>query len=305
MATPANINTLNQFAKGLFQDTANPVADFLAPVVTTGAAQFFVIDYAKRSGFQVPNSKRAIGGTSKAVQTDGERVQITLNPNALHDFIDNHELDLAGTSEGQKLLREARTRNLVSQAGNSRLAETLAVLRAGTSAVPEVWGAGDDPVADIDGYIKAVSDSIGILPNRILFSLGAWSLFRGHAKTIARHPGAAQVSIQAGTVGSLFLNPNVKVEIATTVFDTPLSAPGVKKNALDVGAAAEVYVYYAAESADQFDASFAKTFRVQKNAFQALRMRPKDHGEKWILDWTETAYVNNPAAGVRLQVTAS
>lgn len=48
MATPANISTLNQFAKGLFQKTASPLADFLAPVVPTGAAQFNVIDYAKR-----------------------------------------------------------------------------------------------------------------------------------------------------------------------------------------------------------------------------------------------------------------
>lgn len=305
MATPANVNTLNQFAKGLFQQTANPVADFLAPVVTTGAAQFFVIDYAKRSGFQVPDAKRAIGGTSKAVQSDGERVQITLNPSALHDFIDEHELALAGTPEGEKLLREARTRNLVSQAGNSRLKEALTVLRAGTTAIPEVWGTNDDPIADIDGYIKAVSDSIGIMPNRILFSLGAWALFRGNKQTIARYPGAAQVSIQAGTVGSMFLNPNMKVEVATTVFDTPLAGAEVKKNALDNGSASEVYIYYSADSADQFDASFAKTFRVQKNAFQALRMRPKDHGEKWILDWTETAYVNNPLAGKRLTITAA
>lgn len=74
MATPANIHTLNQFAKGLFQATSSPLADFLAPVVATGAASFSVIDYAKRSGFQVPSAKRAIGGDSTAVMTDGERI---------------------------------------------------------------------------------------------------------------------------------------------------------------------------------------------------------------------------------------
>lgn len=173
MATPANISTLNQFAKGLFQKTASPLADFLAPVVPTGAAQFNVIDYAKRSSFQVPSAKRAIGGDSTAVMTDGERVQITLLPYALHDIIDNHELELATTGEGSRLLREGRVGNLVSQAGNSRLSETLAVLRAGVSADAEVWGSANDPIEDIDTYMKAVADTIGMVPNRVVFSLGA------------------------------------------------------------------------------------------------------------------------------------
>ena len=80
MATPANISVLNQYAKGLFQTTGDPLADFLAPVVVTGAAEFSVIDYAKRSAFQVPSAKRAIGGDSTAVVTDGERVNIALSP---------------------------------------------------------------------------------------------------------------------------------------------------------------------------------------------------------------------------------
>lgn len=194
MATPANINTLNQFAKGLFQATSSPLADFLAPVVATGAASFSVIDYAKRSGFQVPSAKRAIGGDSTAVMTDGERIQINLNPYALHDIIDNHELALATTGEGSRILREARVQNLVSQAGNSRLNETLTVLRAGVSASAEVWGGSDDPVADIDGYMEAIANATGLIPNRVVFNLGAWSIFKNHAKVISRYPGSQKIN---------------------------------------------------------------------------------------------------------------
>lgn len=308
MATPANISTLNQFAKGLFQKTASPLADFLAPVVVTGAASFSVIDYAKRSSFQVPSAKRAIGGDSTAVVTDGERVNITLQPYALHDIIDQHELDLATTGEGSRLLREARISNLVSQAGNSRLMETLTVLRAGVNADAEVWGASDDAVADIDSYMKTVSDSIGMIPNRVCFSLGAWSIFKNSAAVKARitagNPKTKDAVVMLADVGSLFLNPNTQCAVSTTVFDTKLNITTSKANAL-TATNPEVWIYYAADNANTFDASAFKTFRVRANPFGAVRFGTHDFGEKPIVEWTEAAYVNNASAAKRLTITTT
>ncbi|MCW1887713.1 hypothetical protein OKA04_23450 [Luteolibacter flavescens] len=304
MATPANINTLNQFAKGLFQSSASPLADFLAPVVVTGAAEFSIIDYAKRSAFQVPNAKRAIGGDSKAVVTDGEKINISLQPYALHDMIDKHELDKATTGEGSRLLREARVGNLVSQAGNSRLYETLTVLRAGVAATPESWADAEDPIKDIDNYMKVIADRLGLLPNRVVFALGAWSIFKNHPKVIARHPGAAEVAPKLADVGSLFLNPNTRCELSTVVFDNgKLNAPVSKANAL-TATNPEVWIYFAADGANTFDASAFKTFRVQANPFGGVRIKEKDFGEKVITEWTEAAYVNNADAAVRLTISA-
>lgn len=308
MATPANISTLNQFAKGLFQETASPLADFLAPVVQTGAASFTVIDYAKRSAFQVPSAKRAIGGDSTAVITDGERVSISLQPYALHDLIDNHELDLATTGEGSRILREARVRNLVSQAGNSRLKETLTVLRAGVSATAEVWGASDDPVADIDAQMKTIADSIGMLPNRVVFALGAWSIFKNAAavkgRLTAGNSKTKDATVMLGDAGSLFLNPNTICELSTVVNDSKLNATTSKANAL-TDTNPEVWIYFAEPNANTFDASAFKTFRVQLNPFGGVRVIQKDFGEKVITEWTEAAYVNNAAAAARLTVTTS
>jgi hypothetical protein len=299
MATPANISTLNQFAKGLFQSTSSPLADFLAPIVTTGAAQFTIIDYAKRSGFQVPNAKRAIGGDSTAVQTDGERLSISLNPYALHDIIDTHELDHATTGEGSRLLREARVQNLVSQAGNSRLNETLTVLRAGVAASAEVWGASDDPVADIDAYMETIANATGLIPNRVVFNLGAWSIFKNHSKVIARYPGTQKINPSIDDIGSLFLNPNAKCMVSTAIKDTPLNGTSTKSKALGT----EVWLYFAEESANTFDASAFKTFRVSANPFGGVRVLQKDFGEKVITEWTEAAYVNNAACAARLTIT--
>jgi len=301
MATSANISVLNQFAKGLFQDTSSPVADFLAPVVPTGAAEFSIIDYGQRSGFQTPNARRAIGGDSSAVVTDGERVNVSLQPYALHDMIDNHELDRATTGEGSRILREARVRNLVSQAGNSRLNETLTTLRAGVSADSQTWGSSTDVISAIDEKMKQIADQIGLLPNRIVFNLGAWEAFKNNSTVIDRYPGAATAAPQISAIGSLFLNPDTQCMMSTSVFDTKFRSTSTKSAALTT----DVWIYYSSESVDMFDPSAFKTFRVRNNPFGGVRVVQKDFGEKVITEWTEAAYVNNAAAAKRLDITVS
>ena len=302
MSTPSHLTTLTQYAKGLFQDTSNDLANTLSPVVVTGAADFYINDYAKRSAFQTPNAKRAIGGDSTAVLTDGERVRIMLDPYGLHDIIDNHELNQASNDPvALNLMRQARVRNILSQAGNSRLKETLTLARAGVGATASVWSASADPVALIDAQMLAIAEKIGMLPNKVVFSLGAWNIFRNSTKVIDRHPGSNQISAQAGNVGGMFLNPSSEVTVATSIFDTPMKATSAKAAAL----ANEVYVYYGNDNADQYDGSFMKTFRIGDNPIQGVRSVQKDHGEKIIVDWTEAAYVNNSDAASRLTVTTS
>ncbi|MAO19444.1 MAG: hypothetical protein CMJ25_01725 [Phycisphaerae bacterium] len=301
MATSANISVLNQFAKGLFQDTSSPVADFLAPVVPTGAAEFSIIDYGQRSGFQTPDARRAIGGDSSAVVTDGERINVSLQPYALHDMIDNHELDRATTGEGSRILREARVRNLVSQAGNSRLNETLTTLRAGVSAAAQTWGSSTDVISAIDEKMKEIADSIGLLPNRVVFNLGAWEAFKNNSTVIDRYPGAVTAAPQIGGIGSLFLNPDTQCMMSTSVFDSKIRQTSAKANALT----SDVWIYYSSESVDMFDPSAFKTFRVRNNPFGGVRVVQKDFGEKVITEWTEAAFVNNAAAAARLDVTVS
>ena len=301
MATSANISVLNQFAKGLFQDTSSPVADFLAPVVPTGAAEFSIIDYGQRSGFQTPDARRAIGGDSSAVVTDGERINVSLQPYALHDMIDNHELDRATTGEGSRILREARVRNLVSQAGNSRLNETLSTLRAGVSAAAQTWGSSTDVISAIDEKMKEIADSIGLLPNRVVFNLGAWEAFKNNSTVIDRYPGSVTAAPQIGGIGSLFLNPDTQCMMSTSVFDSKIRQTSAKANALT----SDVWIYYSSDSVDMFDPSAFKTFRVRNNPFGGVRVVQKDFGEKVITEWTEAAFVNNVDAAKRLDITVS
>jgi len=308
MSTPAATPTLTQYAKGLFQETSSPLADALAPVVQTGAASFSVIAYAKRSGFQVPNARRAIGGDSKAVATDGEKVSLQLHPYGLHDTIDEHESELAGDDAGRSLLRQARVGNLVSQAGNSRLSETLTTLRDGVSATAEVWGSSDDPVADIDAQILSIANTIGKTPNRIVFSLGAWSIFKNasavKSRITAGNTKTKSAVVNVDDVASLFLNPNMEAMVGTAITDAKLNATSSKANAL-TDTNAEVWIYFTEDNVNQFDASAFKTFRIGMNPFSGVITTPKIYGERIDVKWTEAPYVNNAAAAARLTVTTS
>jgi hypothetical protein len=216
-------------------------------------------------------------------------------------MIDNHELDRATTGEGSRILREARVRNLVSQAGNSRLNETLTTLRAGVSAAAQTWGSSTDVISAIDEKMKEIADSIGLLPNRVVFNLGAWEAFKNNSTVIDRYPGAVTAAPQIGGIGSLFLNPDTKCMMSTSVFDTKIRQTSAKANALT----SDVWIYYSSESVDMFDPSAFKTFRVRNNPFGGVRVVQKDFGEKVITEWTEAAFVNNVAAAKRLDITVS
>jgi hypothetical protein len=273
----------------------------MAPVVPTGIVTFSVIDYAKRSGFQTPSGARAIGGDSKAVQSDGDRVEISLKPNGLHDFIDQHELDQAG-GDGLALLRQSRTQNLVSQAGNSRYKDTINAINAITGAgTATTWDSSADPISDLDTLIEEMNDSTGLLANRMMMSLKAWRIFRNNPAVIERFPGMNKVSVSTAETEGFFINPNMKIMVSSTVFDTRINTTSSKTNALG----ADLYLFYAQDGANIYDNSFAKTFRIRTGMESNVRTSQKDYGEKLMVDWTEVIYVNNPAAGKRLAISES
>lgn len=301
MSTPTFQKTLSNFANGHFNADSMENSMFLAPVVPTGQITFSVNDYADRSGFQTPTSARAIGGMSKAVQSDGGTVEISLKANGLHDFIDDIELDKAG-SAGLKLLRESRVQNLVSQASNSRFKSTIDVINAATgNGTATDWGVAEDPISQIDVIIENMNNETGYMANKMLMSLTAWRIFRNNPAVIERFPGMNKVSVSTAQTEGFFINPNMQIKVCSTVFDTRINVATSKTNAIG----ADMYIYYSQSGANLWDNSFAKTFRVRPSVEASVRTVRERHGEAILLDWTEVVYVNNLEVGKRLAITES
>ena len=303
MASPTIINTMTKYAQGIFQEKSNRIVEIIAPSVATGSANFTIPNYSKRSAFQVPNARRAIGGDSKAVVSEQGKIDVTLKPYALHDVIDEHEMVQASTAEGKMLLRKARIKNLISQAGNSRLNETLTQIRGEIAATPENWGANADPIKQLDQKILDIYRSSGVMPNKILMSMGAWIIFKNNAEVkklfTASNPKRKDAVIMVSDVGALLLNQNIKVIVEDSIFDTPLNSPEDKDFALN----SEVWIYNQSEDANMFDASSFKTFKIKDNAFSAVKAVEQNYGERWDVSWTEVPFVNNASSAMRLTIT--
>ena len=146
-----------------------------------------------------------------------------------------------------------------------------------------------------------MNNSTGLLANRILMSLTAWRIFRNHPKVIERYPGTQKISPSVMEAEGFFINPNLKILVCSTVFDTRINTTSSKSNAI----AADLYLFFAQDGANIYDNSFVKTFRIRTGMESNVRTSQKDYGEKLMVDWTEIVYVNNPAAGVRLAISES
>jgi hypothetical protein len=175
------------------------------------------------------------------------------------------------------------------------------------SATSSNWTSAD-PVDAIDAKIEAISNATGLMANRIVFSLAAWRIFKNadpvKARITSGNTKTRTATVLLNDVGSLFLNPSVEVMVGTSVFDAKLNATESKANAL-TDTNPEVWIFNASQNSNTFDPGAFKTFRVRANPIDGVRISQKDYGEKVMVDWTESAYVNNAAAAARLTVTTS
>lgn len=295
--------TLTNYAKGLAQDVRSKIADFIAPEIPVGSASGQYKAYDDKNAFQIYDTSRAIGGGATRIEFAASDPYFNCKPNALEIAIDDHERDLAGANNSQ--LEEAKTKMLVTSAVIAHENAVITAIKAAISATGSkgVWSSSsNDPVTEIDSQIEAIATETGMLPNRIVFGLGAWNVFRNHAKVIARQPGASLIGLSSGQASSLFLNPSVEIQVGVLGKDS--AKFGAAKSATNI-VGAEVFIFFASASPTQYDASFAKTFRTARGGVESVRMYRAENNRSDILavDWTTDIKVTASAACRRLTIS--
>lgn len=304
-ATAASINRhLTNFASGLSQDRAAALANFIAPIVVTGLASGQYKKYSDKNDFQVLDTARAIGGTRKRIEFAATDPFFNCLPQGLETTIDDHERKLAGDNVTN--LQEAKIRNLVGAGVNShekRVFDAIKAAKAATGSIG-VWSnpANNDPVNDIDSQIEAIALATGRMPNRIAFGIGAWRLFRAHSKVISRQPGAQIIGLQPNQAGGLFLNPNMEIQIG--ILSADAAKVGAAKNVSNI-VGAEVFIFYADDTPNQYDPSFAKTFTTAPGMVDAVREYRDDRAasDVYYVDWSADIQVTAADAGRRITVS--
>jgi hypothetical protein len=304
-ASAANVNRhLTNFASGLAQDRAAALANFIAPPVVTGLASGQFKRYSEKNDFQVLDTGRAIGGTRKRVEFAATDPFFNCLPQGLETTIDDHERKLAG-DDNVINLQEAKIRNLVGAGTHShekKVFDAIKAAKTATGSIGEWSNAAKDPVAEIDSQIEAIAIATGRMPNRIVFGIGAWRVFRNHPKVVSRQPGAELIGLTAEQAARMMLNPELQIRIG--VLGADAAKFGAGKNVSNI-VGGEVFLFYGSDTPDQYDPSFAKTFTTSPGMVDAVREYRDDRAasDVFYVDWSEDIQVVAADSGRRITLS--
>lgn len=290
---PSTVNqTLTNYAHGLYQDMQSSLANFIAPVVPVSGSVGQYKKFDDKNAFQTYDTGRAIGGPRRRIEFADTDPSFDCRPQGLEIPIDDHEQKEGGIDD-PLALRQAKTRTLVSTGVNSHEAKVFSTLESAVAAEGTVgdWSTDTkDPVAEIDQMIEAIAIASGRMPNRIVFGLGAWRVFRNHPNVIKRQPGAQLVGVSAQQATQMMINPGIELRVGTLSKDT--AKFGKAKNAQNI-VGANVYIFHNETSPTQYDPSFMKTFMPRGDAIEAVReyREERNVSDMLALDWAEDIQV--------------
>jgi hypothetical protein len=268
------------------------LANFIAPVVPVSGSVGQFKKFDDKNAFQTYDTSRAIGGPRRRIEFAATDPTYDCRPQGLEIPIDDHEEKMAGNAD-PLAIRQAKTRTLVSTGVQSHEAKVFATVAGAVAAVggKGVWSnASVDPVVELDEQIQAIAIATGRMPNRMVFGLGAWNIFRNHAKVLARQPGAALIGLTTEQAARMALNPAIDIRIGLLSRDT--TKFGAAKNAVNI-VGGDVYLFYAEQNPTQYDPSFMKTFMPLGDAIEAVReyRENRNASDMLALDWAEDIQV--------------
>jgi hypothetical protein len=311
---PNNVSVrkdLTDYAFGLMQDlqAAMRLLNILAPVVpcgaTTGKYNKFD-DTAAFKTFAEAVARRSVGGHANEIQFLNDTANYSAEPYGLRVKIDEYEKQQAGGN--MSLLEKGKTRTLQIMCVLALINQIVGKIKDGVAATANkgAWlDANVDPIAEINGLIKAVYLATGIVPNQVVFDFGAWCVFSDNPKVRARMPGADLAEVSPERVSRLFVNPSARVEIVetATLYGGGLGNASATKRGILGGS---VFVMFSSPMPTVYDPSFMKTFAPAAQLFtEIFSYREEPHFDWFENDWTCDPQIVSAGLCKRLDVTGA
>lgn len=303
--TQGSLNpTLTNYAKGIAQERASAVAEFIAPTVSVGASIGQFKKFDDKNAFQVLDASLPDGADPKRIEFGVGDGTFNCRPYALEVRITKPELDAIGDNDPLDI-QQAKIDTLISSAVLSHEDAVLTKAKAGLSAVLNKgnWSSGSvDPIQELDEQIMAIAVETGMMPNSILMGIGAWNVFRNHPKVIARMPGAALIGVTTQQAAAFLLNPGLEIRVGILSKDTVKF--GAAKNATNM-VGAEVFVFHRSANPSTYDPSFAKTFRVNGSGIESVYSYDAPNGlyQGHIVYWSVDTQIASLPCARRLSIT--
>lgn len=293
---------LTNFAVGVANETADDLANFIAPVVPTGAQHGQYKTFESKDAFQVYNSARAVGGPRTRIEFGADDAFFNCKPQGLEIGIDDSERDPGADPLS---IEQAKIRTLVINTNTSHAAKVMGLIKsvkAATGSVGEWSDATVDPVAEIDAQILAIANATGQMPNRMLLGLGAWSVIKNHVLVRGRLSDNNKESVTMSQFAAMLLNPDIEIKVSAMVRDTAKTGKAASNSGI-VGN--EVFIFLASVNPTQFDPSFAKTFMVSTSPINSVREYRDEtvSSDMYCTDWSEDVQVVSSQCAKRITLS--
>lgn len=300
---------LTNYAKTIVQDYATILADadFLAPRVVTGASGGTFAKFDSKQAFLSYDTERAVGGARTKIKFAGETGSFAVKPHGLEVDLDFHELTQYGGDE--TLIQQAKTRTLLSNWALSRFkrvfdfAVTSGNFTAASDGDAGKWtNANIDPIAKIDGIIKQVYESTGLMLNRGACDFGSWIKLRHNPTVIARQPGAQNIGVTWQQVQNMLAAP-VDFRVFNAIRGTTgFGSATTTKSAVASGT---LLMWFAQPAPTQYDPSALKTFSTFAGGWDSVReyQKPDQTGTTYFLDANEDLVSVSPELLVKVSIT--
>jgi hypothetical protein len=304
---------LREYAQGLAQSAAQPVADFLAPAVPVATSVGRFKSYTEKDRFRVPNTLRAIGGRATELGFAVSDKTYNCQPHALDYPIDRIE-EMESEAVENAMMEGARMISEVAALAHEQVVINAAVAQLAGGATAVTWSSGSaDPVNDIDTQLLAVIKNAAYgsaMGTRVLFGASAWRVFKNNASVRGKFvvgSGARTGSGGAGLaipteemVGGLLVG-NPECRVSYMVQDA--NAEG-KAQSMSFLLDNSVIVFASRETPDRRDPSFMKTFRLAGQFMvPGAYVRDDNRVEVAKFDWSEDVQITNPTAAALLTVS--
>jgi hypothetical protein len=300
-ASSAIVNeTLSNFASSVAPDLGQALAGWLAPQVPTGLTSGQFMQFETDDSFQIYETRRALGGKRNRIEFNKDDPSFNCRPNGLEVTIDDHE-----RLGARKLLnlQQAKMRTLTRNIG---MAHEKAVFDKVAATEAEAglgnWSdEGVDPIDEMDSVIDKIALRTGIMPTRMFLELGTLRKIRKHPRVRARFPAAQRLSITAGDIAALLINPNIDIRVGVLGYNA--AKKPAASNMKRIGAS-NVFIFVGSDTPTQEDPSWAKTFAaVPLNEASIKEYRDEScNSDVYANDWDIDIRIVSSLCGARIAV---
>lgn len=295
---PYDVSQLLTYSQGILGDWVqkHPIAEWFAPTVPVVTEKFFYKNYGSGNAFLSIDTRRSLGGSSaRLAYTASDNMGVLLE-NSLECTIDDIERRQNPETESQ--LEMIKVRDLTLTVLNNDLKSLFTFIKANVAvtAGPGAWSGAStvDPIAEMDAQIEAITDTTGVVPNRIFMDLKAWIACKNNAQVLNRiryvEMGNASISDVQG-----LLSVPCEIKIGGGAMYT--DATDTLKN--------NVFIFYGQDTPGQMDPSFIKTFVRTPDRFTAMREYREDkiRSDVYYLDWQQLRVLTGGGLVTRIAVT--